>query len=235
MSMSTDRALPRGQRAEAYWFLASLFGGPIRAEALARLAAASGEVATEDRGMAVELHDALEGEADWDALAGRLAPEHARLFLGLREHHGPPPPYESLWREGRIAGESTLAVAKAYSEAGFDDEGPWGPCDHICYELRFLASLCHAEDEAIGAAAIDEAEWALNRQTRFLEEHLLAWVPDYCAHIAREAREPLYGALARVTGQVLVEDARSLRAGDPGFAADGAGGAGMGSARGLET
>jgi len=233
--MTSEQASPSRKRAEAYWFLASLFGGPIGSAALARLAAASDEVPAEDSGMAVEFHEALAGESDWKALAERLAPEHARLFLGLREGHGPPPPYESLWREGRVAGESTFSVAKAYSEAGFDEEGPWGPCDHLAYELRFLASLCHAEDVAIGAGVIDEAEWAMNRQVRFLEEHLLAWVPDYCAHIAREAREPLYRALARVAGRVIVEDARSFRAGYPGFASDGAGGTGIGSARGLET
>jgi TorA maturation chaperone TorD len=234
MSITTDHALPSLQRAEAYWFLASLFGGPISSEALARLAVVNDGVPSEEQGMAAALHDALAGESDWNAFAERLAPEHARLFLGLREGHGPLPPYESLWREGRVAGESALSVAKAYSEAGFDDEGPWGPCDHLTYELRFMASLCHAEHEADRAAAIDEADWARERQARFLEEHLRVWVGDYCEHIAKHAQESLYQALARVTARMVVEDARQLRTRHPGLGADPIPAAGAGSASGLD-
>ncbi|MEA3276011.1 MAG: molecular chaperone TorD family protein [Pseudomonadota bacterium] len=231
----TDSALSGGQRAKAYWFLASLFGHRMDADALQRIASVNAGVQSEEAGIAADIHTALDSEADWGELAERLAAEHARLFLGLREGHGPPPPYESLWREGRIAGDSTLAVATAYSEAGFDDKGPWGPCDHLAYELRFIASLCYAEDESSRAGSTDEAEWARARQARFVDEHLAVWVPGYCAQLAEQAREPLYQALAKVTGRVIAEDARQLRTGYSGYGANPIPPMGVGDDRGVET
>jgi TorA maturation chaperone TorD len=103
-----------------------------------------------------------------------------------------------------------MAVATAYSEAGFDDKGPWGPCDHLAYELRFMASLCNAEAESIREGSAEETEWARERQVRFLDEHLLAWVPAYCEHISERSEEALYQALARVTKRIVLEDARYL-------------------------
>ncbi|NNF97269.1 MAG: molecular chaperone TorD family protein [Halobacteria archaeon] len=233
--MAADSALLGRQRAEAYWFLASLFGSPIGPDALERIASVNAGVPSEEQGIAAELNAALNGEVDWNALAQRLATEHARLFLGLREGFGPAPPYESLWRQGRAMGESTLAVARAYSEAGFDDKGPWGPCDHLVYELRFMASLSHAEEEASRAAAIEETEWARECQIRFLDEHLLTWVPEYCERIAEQAQEPLYQALAKVTGRVIAEDARQLRSDCTNHGADRSSSSGVGSAKRVET
>ncbi len=235
MSAVADSALPGGQRAQAYWFLASLFGGPVGADALQRVAGAQSGVRPEEAGVAAQFHAALDGEGDWAGLAGRLAVEHARLFLGLRQGHGPPPPYESLWREGRVAGDSTLAVATAYSEAGFQDKGPWGPCDHLTYELRFMASLAHAEDESDRSGSMDEAEWARARQVEFMDGHLAAWVPGYCEQLAEQAREPLYQALASVTGQVVAQDARRLRTGNWQDGADPVRSSGGGQEKGAGT
>lgn len=217
MSMAADSAVQSRQRAEAYWFLASLFGNPIDARTLNRIAEVAVSTSMDEAGIAGDLHGAFAGEQDREALAERLAVEHARLFLGLRKGYGPPPPYESLWREDRIMDDSTLAVATAYSETGFDDSGPWGPCDHIAYELRFLASLCNAQAEAVQNGQPDEADWARQRQTGFLKEHLLAWVPGYCRRLADQAEEPLYQALARVTPRMLAEDAMTLNLGVEGM------------------
>ncbi|MCU7840657.1 MAG: molecular chaperone TorD family protein [Candidatus Thiodiazotropha sp. (ex Lucinoma borealis)] len=207
------------QRANVYWFLASLIGNPIDTKTLRRIADIAAVMPVDETGLAEALHAALAGEEeeDHEVLSDRLATEHARLFRGLRKGYGPPPPYESLWREDRIMGDSTLAVAEAYSEAGFDDNGPWGPCDHIAYELRFMASLCNAEAEAEQMGQPKEADWARKRQMRFLDEHLLAWVPVYCGQLANQAEEALYRALARVTENVLTEDAKTLFGGIEGI------------------
>lgn len=92
--------------------------------------------------------------------------------------------------------------------------------DPKAYELRFMASLCHAEDESTRAGLSDEAAWARERQVRFAEQHLLAWIPGCCMQIAEQAREPLYRALAKVTGWVITEDARQLRAAPAGYGAN---------------
>jgi TorA maturation chaperone TorD len=213
MTMTTaDLAAGIGDRAAAYAFLAICFGGPLSGGLLQRMATSGVGGAQDGEALAVELKDALSSESDWPALAQRLAVEHARLFLGLREGYGPPPPYESLWRGEQVMGDSTPAVASAYAAAGFVAEGPpaWGPCDHLAFELRFMASLCHAEEEALGAGDTAQVQWARGHQARFLREHLLAWFPRYSEHLAMQAREALYRTLARVTVQMLSEDAKAL-------------------------
>jgi len=210
-----DRSIQQQQwRAETYWFLATLYGQPITGPALARLAGAAATNQEEETGIGDEFRAALAKDAgcNFEDLSQRLASEHARLFLGLREGYGPPPPYESVWREARVLGDSTLAVATAYSEAGFEDAGQCGPCDHIASELRFLASLCHAEAEAAAKGETGEAAWARERQINFVDEHLLRWVPEYCQELARQSREPLYAALALVTGRVVAGDAITMGA-----------------------
>lgn len=210
-----DRSIKQPQwRAETYWFLAALYGEPITGPALARLAGAAAKNQEEATGIGDEFRAALAEDAgcNFEELSQRLASEHARLFLGLRQGYGPPPPYESLWREARVLGDSTLAVATAYSEAGFEDAGQCGPCDHIASELRFLASLCHAEAEAAAKGETGEAAWARERQINFIDDHLLRWVPQYCQELARQSREPLYAALARATGKVVAGDALTLGA-----------------------
>ena len=191
----------RRQRGEAYLFLATLFASRPEAESLARMASVA-EQSSDETGCAGEIIAALRGEPDLEALTLRLATEHTRLFRGVREGYGPPPPYESLWREGQMMGDSTVAVATAFLEAGYEYDGAWGPCDHLAEELRFMAALCMAEDAAD----------ALERQAAFVERHLSAWVPTYCHALAEQAHEPLYRALARVTAAIVAEDGEHLRA-----------------------
>jgi TorA maturation chaperone TorD len=208
---AADRGPQGRQRAEAYWYLAALFAARPEGDLLARMAGLAHQAGDAESGVAGQLLAALQGEADLDGLGARLAVEHARLFRGIRVGYGPPPPFESLWREGRLMGDTTADVARCYLEANYEHDAQWGPLDHLVEELRFMAALCNAEDEAWRTGCGDEAQWARERQQGFLEAHLLAWLPAYCQTLADEAREPLYQALARVTAEVLAQDAQHLR------------------------
>lgn len=195
-------------RGDAYRFLATLFVAPPDAGGLACLAVGRG---TGGGGgeptFAHRLCDALPG-TDPAKLVERLAVEHARLFRGISETYGPPPPYESLWREGRLMGEATEAVLRTYLDAGFIPDPRFAPGDHIVDELNFLAALCHAEADAPGT---DEALRYQALQVAFLGDHLEAWVPGYCERLIPEAREPFYVALAEVTVEVVRSDQNYLR------------------------
>ena len=208
---AADRGSEARQRGEAYWFLASLFAARPEGEALARLLALAEQTPTQGDSVADGILAALRDVGDRPALELRLATEHTRLFRGVREGYGPPPPYESLWREGQLMGDSTVAAAEAYLEAGYVHDESWGPLDHIVEELRFMAALCHAEDEAWRTNRADEAEWARERQLSFLDRHLLVWMPGYCRTLEEQAHEPLYQALARATAVVQEQDAELLR------------------------
>lgn len=128
------------------------------------------------------------------ATAEELLDEYERLFVG--PGRTPCPPYESLWvggqprlEQGRLMGAASVAVADLYRALGFDvaaaaHELP----DHVAIELEALAVALGAED-----AGAEEARGAL------LHEHLLSWLPAFCAAVEREARQPFYAVLARVT------------------------------------
>jgi TorA maturation chaperone TorD len=144
------------------------------------------------------LRDALAG--DLVALSERLLPEYTRLFRGIQEGLGPPPPFESLYRGELAMGDSALAVLSCYEAAGFGPVAPEaGPQDHLGAELRFLALLCFREAEAWGAGDHEGAQGRIAQQSAFLADHLLVWLPQYAARIARESREPFYAAAARLT------------------------------------
>ena len=135
----------------------------------------------------------LAGQAR-DSSAGELLDEYERLFVG--PGRTPCPPYESLWLEGRprleqgrLMGAASVAVADLYRALGLDvaaaaHELP----DHLAIELEALAVALDAD----GAAA----EGA---RTALLHEHLAGWVPALCAAVEREAGQPFYAVLARIT------------------------------------
>ena len=49
------------------------------------------------------------------------------------------------------------------------------------------------------AGEAEAARQRIAQQRTFLDEHLLAWLPDYAGRIARESREPFYAAVAKLT------------------------------------
>jgi len=134
-------------------------------------------------------------EAVLDTIAGmllhppqELAVEHARLFGGLRHGFGLEPPYESVWRgEHRVMGQATQAVAAAYAQAGAALADPRIPADHVGFELTFLAHLLGSSDP--------RAEGWLRA---FLDEHVLAWVPEWCRAVGAADPGGAYGQLAAI-------------------------------------
>ncbi|MFD2181710.1 TorD/DmsD family molecular chaperone [Rhodoplanes azumiensis] len=194
--------LPNAMRSAVYGLLAEFWGRPLSAETIARLSRSA--AVDEAGGLAAELLAPLRDGAPDITL--RLGVEHTRLFGGLQEGYGPPPPYESVWRDGPVDGAVTAAVAAAYQAAGYTERVFAGPCDQLAEELRFVAALCAAEDAAVSEGSDDALAAARHHHRRFLEEHLLVWAPGYCRALAAQSREPLYAALARVTAQILHED-----------------------------
>ena len=134
-----------------------------------------------------------------------LLDEYERLFVG--PGRTPCPPYESLWldgrprlEQGRLMGAASASVADLYRRLGLDvaaaaHELP----DHAAIELEALAVALRGE----GAAA-EEVQAAL------LHEHLLSWLPALCAAVEREAQQPFYAVLARVTTAWVERLARDL-------------------------
>jgi TorA maturation chaperone TorD/NAD-dependent dihydropyrimidine dehydrogenase PreA subunit len=138
-----------------------------------------------------------------------LEEEFTRLFLGP----GRPVahPYESVVREGRTMGETTLDVRRRLVAEGVAPKGRDLP-DHVSIELAFMAHLAAREALAWDAGEDDVALDLLQKQEAFLREHLGAWLPQFCRRIL--AGRPLihYGELAQRAETFVTSDAEAVRA-----------------------
>lgn len=139
----------------------------------------------------------------------RFAVDRTRLFRGISESYSPPPPYESIYRENRLMGESTSEVSRFYSRYQVILPGDWNePPDYLGIELEFMRFLCASEKEAWEKADSARAIEFLRAGVEFLREHLLQWVPSYCEAMFEKAELDFYRGLARFTVGFLEYDLR---------------------------
>lgn len=121
-----------------------------------------------------------------------IAVEYTRLFItaipGL-----PCPPYESIYREDTVMGNSTLGVIDSYSRAGLKVmENFHDLPDHIAVELEFLYYLASNEN----TEAYDS----------FIREHFSKWVPKFCEEVEKNDRVGFYRNAARVLERLELLD-----------------------------
>ncbi len=135
--------------------------------------------------------------ADPDERKAALEPEFVRLFRGLRRGPSPPPPYESVYRDGGLLyGPSTDAVSRKYQQFSLKTQAGEPP-DHLALELDFMRFLCEKEAEALEAKQ-DVSDW-LAEQSEFLQEHLIAWLPRFCQTIRESRANRFYEGIADFT------------------------------------
>lgn len=199
------------RRSCTYWLFARCFGESPSRTSLEDLATEFGEVdpsetlAEEASAFGNALRAARDADTNTDPDV--LAIEFTRLFGGISEAYGAPPPFESVAREGLWGGDTLLAVAAAYAAADIaplPSEG--GPLDHVATELRFLAIACYRESEAWRAGDTPAAMAWVKLERDFLDQHLLCWMPDYCKQIADMARTPFYRTLLALAPRACVLD-----------------------------
>ncbi len=206
-----DRAASAEDRSRFFWWLASWFLAPPDAEQLAGLPSPAEAAPPEDELDRAWLALALARPDPSTVSVEEVGGEFTRLLGGIQEGLGPPPPFESVWREERLMGEATTAVIQAYAGAGFADLAPEaGPQDHLAAELRFIALLALREAEAWRAGDPTSARLRLAQQREFLERHPAAWAPRWADTLIRETRLPLFAALAGLIKAGLAQAAREL-------------------------
>ncbi|WP_294945315.1 molecular chaperone [Sulfurivirga sp.] len=113
--------------------------------------------------------------SDWQA-------EHTRLFITGRPHTECSP-FESVWREGQMVGESAMALKRLYEAFGFVPDAQL-PADFLGSELACLAHALtyHADREEL---------------LMELLEHLHAWVPKFAKAVRIHTDLALYRDWAR--------------------------------------
>lgn len=150
-----------------------------------------------------------------------LEGEYSRLFLG------PERPvahlHESVYLEGQMMGECTLAVRQSYVEEGLACQNGVLP-DHVAVELEFMAHLTRTEAEAWQRGDEETALGQLHREESFLREHLLRWLPRLCQQVLASEADRFYASLAQEAREHAANDMARLRAwlivADPGAEAE---------------
>jgi TorA maturation chaperone TorD len=132
-----------------------------------------------------------------------LAVEYTRLFLGPGKHISP---HESVHHQqddgqwGKLWGASTAKVKKFVESTGLTySEDFKGLPDHIAVELEFMQQLTLREEQAWMNADADAAVSCRQTEKKFIEGHLVRWIPDFCKNVMQQAELPFYRALAALT------------------------------------
>jgi len=132
-----------------------------------------------------------------------LAVEYARLFLGPGKHISP---HESIHHQredgdwGTLWGADTVEVKKFIEATGLKYEPDYkGMPDHVSVEFEFMAELIRREKQAWDENDEAVVKNCMNVQKRFLEEHLIQWIPNFCEKVSQQAELPFYKAVAELT------------------------------------
>jgi TorA specific chaperone len=200
-----------GEDAPIAEFLAGLFVAPLSADAVASCRDGLGadflDILVDAFPCASGVHmmrSALLTEASPGAVAHRLAIAFTVLFDGVGGHRTVSP-YESahVGSSGRLfqAPVSDMAGLLRQADVSIADT-VCEPPDHLSIELALLARLMRS-----GASRAAEAV--------LLDDHLLAWVPEFADRCRAADSTGFYAGAARVTADFLVSRRAACRAGTP--------------------
>lgn len=199
-------------RARAYALLALALRPPT-AQALEQLA--SGEAWRDflrlfpEVGLAGQVEVLLRASQPYRGAEGDVDLTPVRV-LYTRLFDGPgalAPPCGSIYLEGGLMGETTLAAVNAYTRAGLAPAEDLGDLpDHAAVEAEFLCELLWREMEAWERGDVGSAAQWLAEQSAFLKEHLGRWFPAFAARLEGVPETGPYGPLLRAGRTFLALD-----------------------------
>lgn len=147
-----------------------------------------------------------------------LAVDYARIFLAAGVYEGETAvPYESVFTspEGLMMQDARDEVVRVYRRCGLKVPRDLNvPEDHLAFELEFMGRLSGRIAEALGPgedAAGEDAATLMAEQLRFIDEHLLNWMPDLARRVDTFARLPFYPAMMAVAQSYLRENRAVLK------------------------
>jgi TorA maturation chaperone TorD len=138
--------------------------------------------------------------AGLDQVELELKVEYAGLFLGV--FHGPAHPSESAYENpGHLVMQRPRdEVLEIYRSMGAEKVDKFmEPEDHVAVELQFMSFLSEKTGNALREGKQSEAEKYLEVQRRFLDEHLVKWVPKLVADIMKGSEHAFYRSVAKIT------------------------------------
>lgn len=120
-------------------------------------------------------------------------------------------PYESVYRDGCLHGQSSADIKTIYNKLGFQiPRNYYELPDHIGIELAFMATFCKEEHEAWGTKNVKLARSLRKAEGRFLNEHITRWFPELCNKICEKTKNSFYPGAAKITLDFALADANTL-------------------------
>lgn len=141
-----------------------------------------------------------------------LAEDFFLLYVGPGDMRAPR--WESVYRseERDLFDIHTLQVREAYARHGMEFvEKNKTPEDSIAIELEFMQLLCDRQLIALEKQDLRAERLLAEDQLKFIEQHLLAWVPEFVALSQQHALTPFYRGLAGVLLGFLQWERETLR------------------------
>ena len=128
-----------------------------------------------------------------------LSKDWTRLFRGV-ERDGILPPYESLYRTGKLQEKPAREIHRLFSQMGIRVPDEWHqPQDYIGVELDFMRLLCSREFEVCEKQEKKFIVEVVAAEKSFIEHHLGAWASKFCEKMGEQAREDYYRGIAKLT------------------------------------
>ena len=128
-----------------------------------------------------------------------LSKDWTRLFRGV-ERDGILPPYESLYRTGKLQEKPAREIHRLFSQMGIRVPDEWHqPQDYIGVELDFMRLLCSREFEAYEKQEKKFIVEVVATEKSFIEHHLGVWASKFCEKMGEQAREDYYRGIAKLT------------------------------------
>jgi TorA maturation chaperone TorD len=137
--------------------------------------------------------------------------EYVRLFVLASDGHVAPL-YASWYLDGELLGPSREWVEGEYRAQGLDvAPDAEQPADYLPCELEYLFFLQRHERAAETVADASALTWARDAQRRFLDAHLLRWLPGFLRQARAASPDPFHAnALDWLEHFVSEERARLL-------------------------
>jgi TorA maturation chaperone TorD len=199
------------QRSNIYGLLASVYRQEVTADLLHQVKDPQFLGVLSDLGVQLRSDFLQKPEEE---LLDDLAVEYAGLFLGPGGHISP---HESVHHQrgdghsGLLWGESTAEVKKFIESTGLSYDSEYtGLPDHISVELEFMQQLTLREEEAWKEEDKDGATNCLKIEKKFLEEHLIRWIPIFCEKVIELAELPFYREMAALTKNFIEFDRKDM-------------------------
>jgi TorA maturation chaperone TorD len=139
-------------------------------------------------------------------LADTLGLEFTRLFIGPGSHISA---HESVFAEqdsgmGGLWGATTVKVKNFIETTGLDYKPEFsGVPDHVSVEFEFMQKLTESEADKWYQQDKEGAEFCKTVQRKFIEEHLLNWIPLFCDVVVTKAEMPFYRTMSELMKNYL--------------------------------